>query len=95
MSTALAVAQQYFDAWNRRDAAGILATIAPGGTHGASVNEFFGSNLGAGGAISVWIPHHIGPMWVRCPQCGRMTDSTKANGVCRDGHPLPEPPPYW
>lgn len=71
------------------------AQLMSGGTHGASVKEFFGADLSAGGAIGVWVPHHIGPMWVRCPQCGRMTDSTKANGVCRDGHPLPEPHPYW
>ncbi len=31
--TALEVAQQYFDAWNRRDAAAVLATFAAGGTY--------------------------------------------------------------
>jgi len=30
---ALTVAQRYFDAWNRRDAAGIVATFADGGTY--------------------------------------------------------------
>ena len=31
--TALQTAQQYFDAWNRRDAAAILATFAEGGMY--------------------------------------------------------------
>ncbi len=33
MSNALHLAQTYFDAWNRHDAAGIMATFAEGGTY--------------------------------------------------------------
>ena len=33
MTDALSVAQEYFDAWNRHDAAGIVATFAEGGTY--------------------------------------------------------------
>jgi steroid delta-isomerase-like uncharacterized protein len=40
--TALDVAQQYFDAWNRRDPAAVLATMAEGGTY---------SDPGTGGPI--------------------------------------------
>ena len=40
--TALDVAQQYFDAWNRRDPAAVLATMAEDGTY---------SDPGTGGPI--------------------------------------------
>jgi steroid delta-isomerase-like uncharacterized protein len=41
--TALDVAQQYFDAWNRRDPAAVLATMADGGTY---------EDPGSGGPLS-------------------------------------------
>ncbi len=40
---ATAIAQRYFDGWNRRDPAAVLATMAPNGTY---------SDPGTGGAIS-------------------------------------------
>ena len=33
LSDPVALARRYFDAWRQRDAAAVLATLAPGGTY--------------------------------------------------------------
>ncbi len=65
------------------------------GTHRSSMGRFFGPELADGGMTSVWIPERISPMWARCPACGRMADSAKAEGGCACGAPLPEAMAYW
>ncbi len=63
--------------------------------HQEAMRKFFGTELAAGGMISVWAPHHLGAMWTRCPACARMVDSEKMAGKCPCGAMLPEPMPYW
>jgi hypothetical protein len=66
-----------------------------GGTHREAMQKFFGSDLAAGGMVSVWIPERVGAMWVRCPACSRMVDSAKADGKSECGAVLPEAMGYW
>ncbi len=65
------------------------------GTHIEAMRAFLGLGIAAGGYTSVWIPERFNPTWVRCLQCGRMMDYTKAHGKCTCGQTLPEPPAYW
>jgi hypothetical protein len=48
--SAIQVAQRYFDAWNQRDAAAIIAILAPGGTYS---DPEAGHRL-SGGAIATY-----------------------------------------
>ena len=66
-----------------------------GGAHAEAMRRFFGPDLAVGGVTSVWIPEHVGAMWVRCTACKRMVDSTKAQGKCECGAALPEAMAYW
>ena len=64
------------------------------GTHRAAVQRFFG-DLGVAGAMtSVWVPERINTM-IRCPECSRMMNYDRAEGLCACGARLPEPLPYW
>ncbi len=66
-----------------------------GGTHKEALAAFFGPDLARGGSTSVWLPHHINPMWVRCASCNAMVAHEKLNGVCNCGSTLSDPPAYW
>ena len=59
------------------------------------MQRFFGSAFTRGGATTVWEPHRLNAMWVRCEACGRMSDADKLDGACQCGATLPEHPPYW
>jgi hypothetical protein len=61
---------------------GSAAQLLLGGLHQEAVNRFFGGGLGAAGFTSVWIPHHLNAMWVRCTACGRVTDFEQRGGRC-------------
>jgi steroid delta-isomerase-like uncharacterized protein len=65
------------------------------GAHRRAMGRFFGPDLADGGMTSVWIAERIGAMWVRCAACARMVDSSKADGGCACGTPLPEAMAYW
>jgi steroid delta-isomerase-like uncharacterized protein len=66
-----------------------------GGTHWEAMQRFFGPDFARGGTTTVWEPHHLNAMWVRCEVCGQMADAYKLNGACPCGAPLPEHPDYW
>jgi steroid delta-isomerase-like uncharacterized protein len=66
-----------------------------GGAHKEAMEQFFGPQIGAGGITSVWTPHRMNRMWVRCPACQRMVDAERAEGNCPCGTALPEHPAYW
>ena len=68
--------------------------LKKGGTHTNAMKKFW-AELGDGAFTSVWIPHHINPMWVRCTACGKMNSYEKYSGMCICGQPLPEAPPYY
>ena len=64
------------------------------GAHRAAMKVFLGSDFAEGGMTSVWIPHHINALWVRCTACGRMSDYEQDEGKCQCGQSLPYLP-YW
>jgi steroid delta-isomerase-like uncharacterized protein len=62
--------------------------------HREGVRQFFAEDLGAAVHTSVWSVHHLGPVWLRCPSCRRVSDAA-AGDTCDCGRQLPQPPPYW
>lgn len=68
--------------------------LKKGGTHSEAMKKFW-AELSDSAFTSVWIPHHINPMWVRCNVCGKMNSYYKNSGMCICGQPLPEAPPYY
>jgi len=64
------------------------------GAHRKAIKVFFGSEFAEGGMTSVWIPHHLNALWVRCTACGRMSDYDQDEGKCQCGQLLPLLP-YW
>ena len=64
------------------------------GAHREAMKMFLGSDFAEGGMTSVWIPHHINALWVRCTACGRMSDYDRDEGKCQCGQLLPHLP-YW
>jgi hypothetical protein len=51
--------------------------------------------MGGGGTTSIWAPHRINAMWVRCGSCGKMQEREKSKGTCSCGGSLDESWPYW
>ncbi|MDE3184749.1 MAG: ester cyclase [Bacteroidota bacterium] len=68
--------------------------LKKGGTHSEAMKKFW-AELGDAAFTSVWIPHHINPMWVRCTVCGKMNSYEKNSGRCICGQPLSEAPSYY
>jgi steroid delta-isomerase-like uncharacterized protein len=68
--------------------------LKKGGSHSEAMRKFW-TELSDAAFTSVWVPHHINPMWVRCNVCSKMNDYEKNSGVCICGQPLPEAPPYF
>lgn len=68
--------------------------LKKGGTHSEAMKKFW-AELSDAAFTSVWIPHHINPMWVRCTVCGKMNSHDKNSGMCICGQPLPEAPAYY
>ncbi len=68
--------------------------LVRGGTHGDAMKRFW-ADLGSAGFTSVWVPHHINPLWVRCSACGKMKSFESHGGVCGCGQPLPPAPDYF
>jgi hypothetical protein len=71
------------------------AQMLRGGRHAEAMKMFYGPELAGGGVTSVWVPHHIGPRWVRCGACGKMVVHERSSGVCGCGVKLADPLPYW
>jgi steroid delta-isomerase-like uncharacterized protein len=63
-------------------------------SHREAMKKFW-PNLSSSAYTSVWIPHHINPLWVRCSVCSKMNDSEKSVGTCSCGEALPEAPSYF
>jgi steroid delta-isomerase-like uncharacterized protein len=64
------------------------------GTHAEAVKRFFGPGFAVGGFTSVWTPHRINTMWVRCLACDRMADADREGGRCACGADLTHAT-YW
>jgi hypothetical protein len=69
--------------------------MARGKAHQEAMERFFGPDFAASAMTSVWVPHRLNTLWVRCTACKRRVDAERQNGQCQCGQPLPEPPPYW
>ena len=70
-----------------------VAAIMQSKSHTEAVNRFY-SDLSHAAFTSVWIPHHMNSLWIRCNACKKMNDSNKMS-MCECGSKLPEPPAYF
>jgi heme-degrading monooxygenase HmoA len=64
------------------------------GAHRQAMARFW-QDLGDAAFTSVWPPERINPFWVRCRDCGKMTDHEKSAGKCGCGGALPDAPPWF
>lgn len=71
-----------------------MKQLMRGGTHAEAMRRFW-ANLGAAGFTSVWVPHRINPLWVRCKACNKMSDYSSDSNLCACGQTLPEGPAYF
>jgi hypothetical protein len=78
-------------AWEDAESAGQMLRA---GAPREAMKVFLGLAFAEGGMTSVWIPHHINALWVRCTACGRMSDYAQDDGKCQCGQSLPILP-YW
>lgn len=64
--------------------------------HARAKQDFRTSGLSPGVWTSVWKPHHINRLWVRCPTCDQPNDATSDPAHCSNcGGDLPSRPSYW
>jgi len=64
--------------------------------HARAKQDFRTSGLSPGVWTSVWKPHHINRLWVRCTTCERPNDASGGASVCANcGSALPPRPSYW
>lgn len=64
--------------------------------HARAKQDFRTSGLSPGVWTSVWKPHHINRLWVRCTTCDQPNDSATSAGTCANcGEALPPRPAYW
>lgn len=71
-----------------------VAQLRKGGAHGEAMKRLW-AELGHAAYTSVWVPHHINPMLIRCTECGKMNAYDIKSGVCSCGASLPEAPAYY
>jgi hypothetical protein len=79
-------------AWEHEDA--LQRALAKAHLH--AKHEFQTSDLSPGVWTSVWKPHRINRLWVKCGSGGQPNDHSgerRQCGFC--GNELPEQPPYW
>jgi len=64
--------------------------------HARAKQDFRTSGLSPGVWTSVWKPHRINALWVRCLTCERPNDVTDRHCQCTNcGAELPSQPVYW
>jgi steroid delta-isomerase-like uncharacterized protein len=67
-----------------------------GGAHKEAVDRLFSpTGVAACASTSVWQPHHLNPLWVRCTTCSRMVVAEGDDPRCACGADLPRDAPYW
>ena len=76
-------------AWEGADDSAALRTSP---AHAEAMGRFFGTELARSGQTSVWAPHRLNGLWVRCEACHEMAQA--ASGVCQCGADLPAAA-YW
>jgi len=83
--------QMTFSAWEKAEHAHQLRNSA---AHGEAMRKFFGKELAAGGMISQWRPAAAPHTFGRCPQCDRMVNIERGDGLCSCGAAV-SVPSYW
>jgi hypothetical protein len=79
-------------AWE--DEAAMKAALAK--HHAEARAELFEQDFVASVWTSVWKPARINRIWVRCPACASLEDTSDAHEACaRCGARLPERPAFW
>lgn len=65
--------------------------------HARAKQDFRTSGLSPSVWTSVWKPHHLNRLWVRCTTCDTPNDMTnRLSGDCSQcGNALPQRPAYW
>ena len=63
-------------------------------SHKEAMRRFW-SDLGDAAYTSLWVPAHINTLWLRCGDCGKMSDAHKLDGDCVCGAALPQAPAYF
>ena len=63
--------------------------------HQEAMTKFLESDFTRGGFFSVWTPHRLSPLWLRCKACHALTAADGREDTCACGAKLPERPAYW
>lgn len=80
-------------AWERPED---MRSLMRGGTHKEAMDRFYRPTGVASVAwTSAWQPHHLNPLWLRCPTCGKATPSEGDAPRCECGEQLPRDLPHW
>ena len=64
------------------------------GVHREAVQRVFGPDFASALHTSVWSPHHLNPLWLRCPSCDQMVNADRASDTCECGAAVPDRRPY-
>jgi steroid delta-isomerase-like uncharacterized protein len=78
-------------AWEDPDHARYLMDEGP---HREAVHRFFDPAFGGSAWTSVWVPHRLNAVWVRCSSCGTLQNREAQGEACDCGTLLPAPH-YW
>jgi steroid delta-isomerase-like uncharacterized protein len=73
--------------WESEDA---IRAVMRSGVHQVAVKRFLTEDFSASAATSVWIPHHINALRIRCTSCGRLSEQAHNSGTCSCGQALPQ-----
>lgn len=65
-----------------------------GESHRKAMQRFFAPDFPGAGWTSVWVPHQLNALWVRCAVCGTLRNLEAQGAVCECGAALPTPH-YW
>jgi steroid delta-isomerase-like uncharacterized protein len=71
-----------------------IQQLRASGQHQVAVRHVFQTDFGAAAHTGVWVPHHLNPLWQRCPRCGALIDPDRPDASCPCGEPAPAHPSY-
>ncbi len=79
-------------AWEHPDDARQLGDVP---IHREAMSRYLESDFTQGGFISVWTPHELRPLRVRCGVCHHLSEVDGRTNTCSCGAMLPERAAYW
>jgi steroid delta-isomerase-like uncharacterized protein len=71
-----------------------VAQIMSSPAHAEAMRKFW-ANLSNAAYTSLWVPHHINPLHIRCRACNKLNSSSERPVNCSCGEKLPEAPAYF